>query len=38
VAARPTLVTLDRRRLDIATSVGDVGDAVYSPPVLHLRD
>ena len=37
VAARLTLVTLDCRPFDIATSVGRVNAAVYSPAVLRLR-
>jgi len=38
LAARLTLVTLDCRPFDIATSVGRVDGAVYSPTVLRLGD
>jgi hypothetical protein len=37
LGARLTLVTLDCGLVDIATSVGRVGAAVYSPVVLRLR-
>jgi len=37
MAARLTLVTLDCRAFGIATSVGRVEAAVYSPRVLRLR-
>ena len=37
VAARLTLVTLDCTAFDIASSVRDGSDWVYSPTVLHLR-
>jgi hypothetical protein len=32
-----TLVTFDCRLFDIATSVSEVGAAVYWPPVLRLQ-
>jgi hypothetical protein len=37
VAAPVTLVTLDCRPFDIATSVSEADAAVYSPTVLRLR-
>ena len=37
MAARLTLVTLDRRPFDITTSVSETDAAVYSPAVLRLR-
>jgi len=36
-AARLTLVTLDCRHFDIATSVGEPDAVVYSPAVLRLK-
>ena len=38
MAARLTLVTLECTPVDIAMSVSEAGDAVYSPVVLRLGD